>query len=205
MKTVILQNRKNEEKAGQKGFSIPELLVVLLVIAILVVLALPQLASSRRALRFTGLQRLTATALTEARQEAMAQRAPINVRYDDAAKTLTTYGGSFGAAGDARNRRVELFGSGLAQDEMAYGRPGSAPASALADRANMTELTGGAVVITFQADGSVIDAAKNPQNNALFFYNVNYPDDMAFAVSILGAGGRVKIWRYNKSTNSYVE
>lgn len=205
MKTAILHGKNERRKNRQKGFSIPELIVVLLIIAILVVLALPQLASSRRALRFTGLQRLTATTLTEARQEAMSQRTPIKVRYDDAAKTLTTYGGSFGAAGNERNRSVELFGSGLTREEMAYGRPGGAPVSALADTANLTNLTSGEVVITFQADGSVIDAANNPQNNALFFYNVNYPNDMAFAVSILGAGGRVKVWRYNKDSNSYVE
>ncbi len=32
---------------GQKGFSLPELIIVLLVIAILVVLTLPQMISSR--------------------------------------------------------------------------------------------------------------------------------------------------------------
>jgi prepilin-type N-terminal cleavage/methylation domain-containing protein len=198
--TVIKRKKLNK----QKGFSLPELIVVLLIIAILVVLALPQLISSRRALRFSGVQRLTAATLSDARQEAMSQRTPVTVRYSDATKKIVVHGGSFGAAGDAKNRSVELTGSGLQQNELVYGQPSGAP-STLADSAAITSLTAGEVAITFQADGSVIDGANNPRNNALFFHNSNYPDDMAFAISVLGAGGRVKIWRYNKNTNSYVE
>jgi len=184
---------------------LPELMIVLLIISILVVLALPQIISSRRLFRFSGLQRQVATSLTEARQEAMSQKTPITFRYDDAAKKIMIHGGKFGASGDARNRTVELTGTGLEFDEIAYGRPSGALTSALSDTSNITPLVSGAVAITFQSDGSVIDAANNPQNNAVFFYNVNYPSDMAFAISVLGAGGRVKIWRYNKNIQLYVE
>lgn len=189
---------------NQKGFSFPELMVVLLVLAILVVLALPQIMSSRRAFRFTSMQRQVATNLNEARQEAMSQRTAITFRYDDANKRIIIHGGKFGANGDAKNRVFELSGSGLESGDILYNRPSGAPTSALADSANLTALTSGAVIITFQPDGSVVDSGNNPQNNALFFYNRVNPE-MAFAVSILGAGGRVKIWRYNSGSNSYVE
>lgn len=196
---------KNKIKKGQKGFTIAELLIVVLIISILVVLALPQLIASRRAFRFTGLQRQVAATLTETRQEAMSQRTPVTFRYDDATKKIYVHGGNLGAFGDSRNRIVQLTGSGLEAEEIAYGRPSGAPASALADTSNMTPLASGAATITFQSDGSVIDAANNPQNNAVFFNDANYPSDMAFAVSVLGAGGRVKVWRYNKNIQSYVE
>lgn len=189
----------------QKGFSLPEMMIVLLVISILIVLALPQIISSRRLFRFSGVQRIVAASLTEARQHAMSQRTPVTVRYDDTNKKIIIHGGDFGVLGDAKNRSVELTGSGLESNELVYGRPGGAPTSALADTANITALTSGEAVITFQADGSVIDAANNPQNNALFFYDANYPNEMAFAVSVLGAGGRVKIWRFNPNSNLYVE
>ena len=201
MKTI--NNLK--KKGAQRGFSLPELLVVLLVISILVVLALPQVISSRRMFRFSGLQRLVAASLSEARQQAMSQRLPITFRYNDANKIVVIHGGDYGALGDTKNHRVELSGSGLEPNEIIYGRPGGAPTSALADNSNITTLNGNEVVVTFQADGSVIDAGNNPQNNALFFYNANYSDEMAFAVSVLGSGGRIKIWRYNKNINLYVE
>ena len=196
---------KNRTFKGQTGFSLPELIVVLLIVAILVVLALPQVISSRRALRFSGLQRQVATSLREARQEAMTQKKPITISYEDAEKKIVTHGGKFGAFGDPNNLSVELAGSGLEQDTLIYGRPPGASGSALADTANITPLAGNSAVITFHPDGSVLDAVDLPQNNALFFYNSIYPDDMAFAVSVLGAGGRVKVWRYNKGSNLYVE
>ncbi len=198
-------NIQKKLQKNQNGFSLPELVIVLLVISILVVLALPQVIASRRLLRFTGMQRQVASTLTDVRQEAMAQRKPVTFRYDNQKKDLIIYGGSFGAIGDSKNRLVELTGSGLEPDDLVYDRPSGAPNSALSDSSNMSPLTGNVVDITFQSDGSVIDAANNPVNNALFFYHKKYSQDTAFAISVLGAGGRVKIWRYSKGINAYVE
>ncbi|MEP6900838.1 MAG: prepilin-type N-terminal cleavage/methylation domain-containing protein [Actinomycetota bacterium] len=189
----------------QGGFSLPELLVVLLVAAIILVLALPQILSSRRLFRFSGLQRQVATSLREARQESMSQRKPITFRYDNANKIIVTYGGSFGALGDPKNNIVALTGSGVELDDVIYGRPAGVPASALSDTTNLTNLSSNAVEITFQLDGSVIDAGNNPQNQALFFYHDKYRLETAFAVSVLGAGGRIKVWRYSQGVNGYVE
>ena len=178
---------------------------MLLVIAIIVVLALPQMIASRRAFSFLGMKRQVATSLNAARQEAMSQRKPIIFHYSNADKKIVVHGGKFGVLGDAKNQTTELAGGGLEAGDMIYGRPAGATTVALADTSNLTPLVADAVDITFQPDGSVVDAADHPQNNALFLYNRIYPNDMAFAISVLGAGGRVKIWRYNHATNSYVE
>jgi len=201
MKTLI----KSKIINGQKGFSLPELLVVLLILAILVVLALPQVISSRRHFRFSGMQRQIAASLSDARQESMSQRQAVTFRYDDAVKQAIIYGGSFGVLGDAKNRSIVLADSGIEPDELTYGRPGGAQTSALSDTSNLTPLTGNAVEIKFQPDGSVVDAADIPKSHAVFFYHNKYPDDMAFAISVLGAGGRIKVWRYNKNLQLYVE
>lgn len=201
MKTAV----KIKQDKGQKGISLPEIMIVLIILAILVVLALPQIIASRQMFRFSAVQRQVAATLNEARQNAMSQRKPVTFRYVDAGKQVILYGGDFGALNDAKNQVTELSGSGLAVADIAYGRPGGAPTTALADTSNMTVLAKGAVEITFQPDGSVVDAANNPQDNALFFYNKKYPKDAAFAVSVLGAGGRIKVWRYNKTNQKYVE
>ncbi len=205
MKTHISIINKDSKLRKQKGFSLPELLVVLLVAAIILVLALPQIISSRRLFRFSGFQRQVATSLREARQEAMSQRKPVTFRYDNGDKNVVTYGGDFGALGDVKNVVVSLSGSGVESDDVKYGRPTGIPTSALSDTTNLTNLSSNAVEITFQPDGSVMDASNNPQNQALFFYHDKYRLDTAFAVSVLGAGGRIKVWRYSQGVNSYVE
>lgn len=182
-----------------------ELVVVLLILAIIVVLALPQLIASRRLFRFSGLQRQISATLRDARQEAMTQRTPVTFRYDDAGKRMIVFGGKFGAAGDGRNPIMPLSGDGLVPSEIIYGRPPGASVAALGDGSNLTQLAGNIIDIQFQPDGSVIGASKTPQNAALFFYNSKNPGETAFAVSVLGAGGRVKIWRFSPSANLYVE
>lgn len=190
---------------GEKGFSLPELMIVLLVLAILAALALPQIISSQRMFRYSGMQRQLVASLRDARQAAMSERTPITFRYDSRNQQAIIYGGSFGALNNQKNVVVEMSGVGLDAADIRYGRPGRVPNQSLGDGTKMTNLTRQAVEITFQADGSVVDAANNPSDTAMFFYHRKYPTDTAFAVSILGAGGRVKLWRYNNSTRKYVE
>jgi hypothetical protein len=151
------------------------------------------------------MQPQVATALNETRQHAMSQRNAVTFRYDDASKRIIIYGGSFGVFGDAKNQKTDFATSGLVPGEIVYGRPSGASAAALGDSSNMTELSTGFVDITFQPDGSVVDVGNNPVNKALFFYDVKSKKDTAFAVSVLGAGGRTKIWRYSKGVDAYVE
>lgn len=202
MSGIELKRNKNK---NQKGFSMPELVIVLLVLAILVTLALPQIISSRRLFRFSAMQRQIASSLTDARQEAMGQRTPVTFRYDNSTKEIRLYGGKYGISGDSKNLFLQMAGSGVAPSDIIYGRPAGVSTAALGDGTNLTDLTSNAVEITFQADGSVINASNNPQNYTMFFYHGKHAEETAFAVSVLGAGGRAKVWRYNKQTNSYVE
>lgn len=196
---------KRNEITSQKGFSMPELVIVLLVLTILVTLALPQIISSRRLFRFSAMQRQIASSLTDARQEAMGQRTPVTFRYDNSTKELRLYGGKYGASGDSKNLVLQTAGSGVEPNDITYGRPSGVSTAALGDGTNLTNLTSNAIEITFQADGSVITASNTPQNYTMFFYHSKHARETAFAVSVLGAGGRAKVWRYNQQTNGYVE
>lgn len=196
--------RKNLFKK-QKGFSLPELIIVILIISIITVLALPQIISSRRLFRFAGMQREVVSLVREARQEAMTQRKPITFVYLDDRKEVRIYGGIYANFDDAKNKVFKFDNTGLLTDDIRYGRPGFTGAAALADGTNLTALDGGKVEITFQADGSVVDASDNPEDKAIFFFHLQHKRETPFAVSILGAGGRVKLWRYSQGVNTYVE
>ena len=201
MNSSVIKYKSN----AQAGFSLPELVVVLLILSILCVVALPQVLSARRLFGFSGMQKQIVATISEARQHAMSERRPVTVRYQDSTKTIIVYGGKFGAFGTAGNQVTILYGSGINQSEIIYGRPPAVTAAALGDGTNLTGLGGGIVEITFQADGAVVDAGNNPVNTALFLYSSGFADKSPFAVSVLGAGGRVKLWRYNQSVNKYVE
>lgn len=190
---------------SQKGISLPEVIIVLLVLAILITLALPQVISGRRLFRFSSMQRQMASSLTQARQEAMSERQAVTFRYDNANKRMLLFGGKYGALGDQRNLIQEMSGSGVDAYDIIYGRPAGFSTDALGDGTNLSALTNNSLDITFLPDGSVRDTNNNPINKTLFFYYDKYRENTAFAVSVLGAGGRTKVWRYNKQTNSYVE
>ena len=194
-----------EKHIKQKGFSFPELLIVVFIISIISVIALPQINAARRAFRFSGMQRQIAATLTEARQQAMSQRKAITARYKNAEKEIVIYGGSYGTINDSKNKIEQLYGSGIEKEEIVYGRPTGVSPAALGDGTNLAALAGEMMEITFQPDGTVFDASGNPENKTLFFYHKKSAKDMAFAISVLGAGGRVKLWRYSRSVNKYVE
>lgn len=190
---------------AQKGQSLIELILVMSVLVILSAIALPQLRQTRNLTRFSSLQREIITQLRDARQQAIAQRQPVTLRYDDANKRLLLYGGIYGPAGDAANKKFRLTGRGLRSDELVYGRPAGAPVTPLADATDMLPLTGGYADITFQPDGAITDGNGNPLAHAWFFYHANMPTTTAFAVSVLGFGGRVKDWKYNSMAGVYEE
>jgi prepilin-type N-terminal cleavage/methylation domain-containing protein len=196
----------SEKSTKTGGFSLVELVIVVLLIAILAMMAIPQIVASRRMARFAGVQKVLVSNLREARQLAMSERTPVTFRYDHATRQAIIFGGSRGVVGNAANRVEQLDGQGLLAGEIAYGKPPGTPNSALGDGTNQTALSASQIVdVTFQPDGAVINASENPQNVGLFFYDATMPGRSAFAVSILGAGGRVKLWRYSQYASSYVE
>lgn len=205
LKMKNLPTKKLTVSNREKGFSLPELLVVLIIIAILVALALPQIISSQRMFRYSGMQRQLVASIRNARQDAMAQRKPITFRYDKTNAKTILYGGNYGNPGSPFNQVTEMSGTGLNAADIKYGIPNGVPKKALGDGTNLTALSSNTVEVTFQADGSVVDGSNNPSDTAMYFYHNKYRTDTAFAVSILGAGGRVKLWRLNKQTNIYVE
>lgn len=114
---------------------------------------------------------------------------------------------------------IPLTQGGLLASEITYGIPAGSPllpsgapvipVTKLDDNILMTPLTpagaGGKLNITFHPDGSVIDATGLPLDCAMFLFNNATAQATASAISVVGASGRVKVWRYNASVNKYVE
>ncbi|MGH9945194.1 MAG: GspH/FimT family pseudopilin, partial [Pyrinomonadaceae bacterium] len=212
-----IRKEKPTSRQRERGVSSAELLIVVAIVAVISVVAIPQLGAARRQFRFTGVQNEVATLLRYTRQQAMSQRQAFTFQYDDTNKQIVVIdhetpgtgvlggAGYPNTAGSRQDRVVSLIGGGMRAEDIVYGRPQGVAAEALDDTANLTALSGGRLNITFQPDGSVRDAANNPVNRALMLYNRQDPQSLAGAISVLGAAGRVKTWRYVHSGNKYVE
>lgn len=215
---VHKRSQYNRRKAS--GVSILELIVVLAVAGILGAIALPQMIASRRLTRSIAVTREIVTQLRLARQLAMSKRAAYTFVYDDVAKDLKVIGpipiGTVAFADPAYPNNLgsstiavsALSQQGITGADIFYGRPALTPAvptGVLGDGVNLTPLLASKLCITFQPDGSVIDATGNPTSKAMFFYNNLAAQDTASAISVLGASGRAKIWRYTPNANKYAE
>ena len=158
---------------------------------------------------------------------AVALRGAYTLQYDDSTKQLNIIGpitaGTAGLtdgaypnnAGSSVIMTVPLTQAGITASEISYGIPTistglpsgapTIPTSALSDGVVKTDLINSKLNITFQPDGSVIDSTGNPIDRGLFFFNNKAAQGTASAITVLGASGRAKIWRYTLSANAYQE
>jgi prepilin-type N-terminal cleavage/methylation domain-containing protein len=211
---------RRRKEARCRGVSLVELLLVLAMIVIVAAISLPSLVGSRRLIRSTAIPRQILTEMRLARQQAMTQRRAVTVQYDDQMKRLVvinhrasgaallTAAGYPQTAGSVQEKVISLADSGVNTADLTYGIPPALPGTAnaaLDDGVSLTGLTNNQLNVTFQPNGSVVDAAGLPTDRALFIYNNKAPEETACAVSVLGAAGRVKIWKYNRDVQKYVE
>lgn len=220
-------NERPRRTFKDPGFSVVEILTVAAVIGILCAIALPQMISQRRLFRSSAVSRELMVQMRYTRQLAMSRRAAFTFQYDDDVKQLKIIGPiPAGTAalidsnypnntGSTVILAVPLTQSGLSAAELKEGIPTTStglpagaptiPTTALSDGVSKSSLSSNKLNITFQPDGSVIDSTGVPSNKGLFFFNNKAAQQTATAITVIGASGRVKIWRYTTNGNTYVE
>jgi type II secretory pathway pseudopilin PulG len=211
---VIKQKQRALTSSSEKGVSVIELVVVIAVMAIVGAVAVPQAITARRLIRFNGVTREISAQLRLTRQLAMSQRQVFRFRYDNVNKQIQIIDNQErgtianplmnNPGDDVIYKTIPLGGMSIPAGDISYGTPPGAPTN-LSDGTTLTPLVAGQVEIIFQDDGSVVDANGNPTSAAIFFYDSQMPHDSATAISVIGAGGRVKNWRYSEDADLYVK
>ncbi len=220
-------SRKNEavsrsasRAASCGGHSLIELLLVVCLIGAVTSIALPQMLHQRRLSRSMGISREILTQLRLTRQLAMSERQAFTFRYDNNTKQISVIDtnanpgpatlladGSYPVTGLTKIISAVPLAESMVSAEMDYGIPSGSYTGALGDGIVMTDINlgGGQVNITFQPDGSVVDSSGDPKGHAIFLFNKRAPEATASAISIMGASGRAKIWKYNPGADRYAE
>jgi prepilin-type N-terminal cleavage/methylation domain-containing protein len=189
-------NKLYTGQSSDKGFSLLEVAVVMGVMSIIAAFALPQLAATRRAVRWEGITKEFVTQLRFARQQAISQKVNYVFEYNHNERALIVSKESGEIV-----RRTSLIGAGLSSSDLSYGLPSGVPDSAktLTDKTQMADLSSGKLKITFYPNG------QSDRSVAFYIYSNNSPKTTARAISVLGATGRAKTWRYNNTTASFIE
>lgn len=227
MKTQ-LTTKKTHRQHSECGRSVIETLIVIAISSLLAAIAVPQIISARRLIRSAALPREVAAQLRFARQQAMSQRQAVTFQYDNSTKQIKIFdhnnnnnatagcnmaGTAVLTATNYPNTAcstnvltVPLGASGgLPASEITFGVPTTITNTTLGDNTTPTALTGTVLNVTFQPNGTVIDAADNFASQTLFFYNSQAAQQTAAAISVLGPSGRIKVWRYDTSASKFAE
>lgn len=222
---LTVKNFKRDQSA--RGFTVVEAMIVVAVGAVLCAIAIPQMIAQRRLLRTSAVSREIAVQLRYTRQMALTRRLAFTFQYDNTNKQIRIIGpiprGAAAIAdpsypnnaGSSVIQTIPLTQSGLPASELSEGVPTTStglpagsptiPNGPLGDGVSRSSLSSGILNITFQPDGSVIASTGAPADRAFFFFNNKAAQNTATAISVLGASGRVKIWRYKTNGNAYVE
>lgn len=213
-------------RSPQGGFTLLEALIAIAIIAIASAITIPQVVGARRAIRAAGVGQDLAGGLRDARQMALTRRRAITFQYDDTVKqikiidhgtnaqglgisgaSILTTSGYPNTVGSSVASTISLTAGGLPASEIAYGVPPGTPplASTLDDKTTLAALSSNKLNITFQPDGTILGSGGTPVDVAFSIYNSVQPQGTAAAVSILGATGRIKTWRYSESAKKFVE
>lgn len=214
-------------RSPQGGFTLLEALISIGIIAIVSAITIPQVVGARRAIRAAGVGQDLAAGLRDARQMAITRRRAITFQYDDTLKKVTiidhgtnaqglgvsgasilTTSGYPNTVGSSVASTISLTASGLPASEIAFGAPPGAPAvaSTLGDKTMLATLPSNKKLnITFQPDGTILGVGGAASDVAFSIYNSVQPQGTAAAVSILGATGRIKTWRYSESAKKFAE
>jgi type II secretory pathway pseudopilin PulG len=218
----------NKQLRSESGRSITETLIVVVITALLSAVAIPQLLSARRLMRFNSMPRELAAQMRFARQQAMSQRQAVTFQYDDSTKTVKildhnntnnantacnmsgqavlSMSGFPNTACTTTSLTIPIaVGAGLPASEITYGIPSGITATTLDDGNTMSALSSSIINITFQSNGTVTDSSGNFLRPTMFFYNPQAPTSTATAISVLGAAGRIKIWRYSPGVSKFTE
>lgn len=208
---------KKTGTSNQSGFSMVEMMIVVLVIGILSAMAMISVSKYRRSIQADVTASELAQLIRQIREQALTERVTYRIRLQKGTATAST--------GDKYTVERFVVGSPTAQITRTYFLPpswkfGKTPeATSVADPRGLPEVTydsANICNILFKGDGLMGDGNNvtgpttninvRPLSGTIYFYNTTgKPVDhvnQARAVTVFGIPGRTNVWRLYPSSSS---
>lgn len=186
----LRRNTKNGRRAGERGFSLLEMLIVLALLMTVMGMAMLSASTLGPSFRVNAALNTVMAQMRTAREQAIAQRRNIQVQFTGNNQVRLTR--SEVPAGTTVLSTTNLNNS--VQFMVFPGQPDTPE-----NFGNGAAISfGGTPVMTFMSDGTFVDASGQPLNGTVF---LGIPNNQATAraVTILGATGRVHAYHWNGS------
>jgi len=173
---------------SQAGFSLIEMMIVLMVLGIVSSMAIAQVQNAVTTARADSVAFQTASALRYARDAAIAQRRTIDVRFIAPNRISLVRNDRPSGTTEISNRFLENGG----RFELRTGVPDTPDAFGIGGALAF----GGAATLRFQPDGTFTDGASIPLNGTVYIAIPNQPLSQR-AVTVTGTTARTQPYRYN--------
>jgi prepilin-type N-terminal cleavage/methylation domain-containing protein len=192
----------------ERGFSLIELLVVMIIMAILAGITIFAFAFHKRAYRPEDAANQIVSFMREAYQLAITQRQTFRVKIDQKNRTISLIDENRLPLGDeVVIRQVNLIDqSEVRMDQPGFGTPGVVGPPPAPYNYPPAIYNNGIWEIRFRSDGSAVDASGSPLSATLFFWPPSRrnpggpsPDSKQEirAVTVFGPSGSIKFWRHD--------
>ncbi len=172
-------------KENHCGFTLVELSIALIVMAITAAMVIPQLTSALRSMQLASDARSIATAMTYAKMSAASQTTRCRLSFDMGANEWKLEKRNPSTDNYELQQAVHQLSKGISSSGIAFKSSSStAPTSDFP--------TNSSTVITFSSRGTLVE----PSTGFGIVYLTNNSEDYAVSVSL---SGKVQVWRYRDS------
>lgn len=207
----------SKKYASASGFSVAELMVVLVVLAILLVISIPYVYNYTKLYKSEDQSIKVMDMMREAGQLAISRRRTMRVEIDLTENALLIIDEN-GAAADTRIKtiplertqelRVDVIPTGVTKPNPPNYNDISFATDPFGHQFNGNTVTGHSVwACRFRSDGSVVDAGDVPTSGTMYVwppvtYGSTTPRSLqeVRAITIFGGSGAVKYWKHNGTT-----
>ena len=200
---------------GMKGVSLPEVVIVLIIIGILSAISLPYIFQNRTRYRSEDQSLRVMDLMREAAQTAITKRRTFRLEVDKTLNQLLIIDENDAGAADDREIkaipldptnevRIDVVPTGVTKPSVNYADAVFAADTIGHKRGTTTVINDVVWALRFNRDGTVVDKASNPVSANLYVFPPLTPGSAAprskqevRAITIFGGSGAVRYWKYD--------